>query len=221
MEYPVNDRTFDDLLEMRKQMISLKPNVAAVAWPFLPFVGSKILEGAPGIYFIGIATRGDWIESKDLAEGQKMSRDYARDSHSGPFWRYIQALSERVFGLPFLDCIETIAWSNQFKIGVQDGNPSGDYAKVQQDLSRLILERELHLASRCAVVFLGDVDVKNPVLPEYFHRESNWNTEKYRRHGVWVKQTANGAPVFYQYHPRAFTLPSNRINFDEQVATMA
>src|SRR6266849_1975041 len=142
MEYPVSNTDFNKLLQTREQMIGLDSSSSDVliAWPFVPFIGSSILKGTPGVYFIGIATRGSWSRSRDLAKGRKISCDHVRNANSSTFWRYLRALSKAVFGQPFPQCIEKIAWSNQFKIGVRNGNPSGTYAKVQQDISRSILE---------------------------------------------------------------------------------
>ncbi len=216
MEYPINEQTYQDLLSTRERMVSLSPksNPRAIAYPFVPWIGRDILEGSRGIYFIGIATRRSWEPSENLEQCRTSSEEYAAAPDSGLFWRYVKAVTKAVFDRSYSESTNRIAWSNQFKIGLESGNPSGDYAKAQQELCTLILQRELQLASRCAVIFLGDT----PILEAYFQRK-NWDAETHKEYGVWLRYTADGAPILYHYHPRAFALQS--VQCDELVTRIS
>jgi hypothetical protein len=220
MEYPIDQKAYQDLLSTRQQMVSLSPKSGsqAIACPFVPYIGRDILEGSRGIYFIGIATRGPWHRSDNLDQCQTSSNKHAADPDSGLFWRYVKAVTEAVFDGSYSESTDRIAWSNQFKIGLESGNPSGAYAKAQQELCKVILQRELQLASRCAVIFLGDPDRHAPILDGYFDRKS-WDDETHKKYGVWLRYSSDGAPIFYHYHPRAFA--PQKVQFDALVTRIS
>jgi len=174
-----------------------------IAAPFLPWIGDAIFKGSPGIYFIGIATRGATSEADDFDECKRWSADIASNPPPTPYWRYIIDIAKTVYKKEYSQCRSRIAWSNQFKIGIfnkppgpESRNPSGIYAHMQEELCRLILERELQLASTSVVIFLGDGPLIYPLVGK-----DGWDRKRHRSLGIWVKERKNGAPIFYQYHP--------------------
>jgi|GEM_PF-3614877 len=206
MEYPIDNQTFTDLVDLRHEMVQKNPSPALVgiASPFVPWIGSDILAGTPGIYFVGIATRGECEgDSFDRECCLKLSEDIVNNPHPHSlFWRYITDVSKRVFGQEFAKCVSKIGFSNQFKIGVFDRsnenrslNPEGFYESTQVELCTSILDRELQLASSCAIVFLGDGPVIYPIVGS-----GGWDTEKYRNPDIDIKYRKNGAPIIFQYH---------------------
>jgi hypothetical protein len=157
---------FRELVRTRARMVKANPDPeqVGIAAPFIPLIGDAILRGEPGIYFIGIATRGcaGEVDNFNINKCQKWSADVASSPPLTPYWRYIKEIAESVYKREYPQCKSWIAWSNQFKIGIfnkpprrASRNPSGIYAHMQEELCRLILERELRLASTSVVIFLG------------------------------------------------------------------
>jgi uracil-DNA glycosylase len=194
-----------ELVRTRARMVKANPEPerVGIAAPFLPWVGDAILRDEPGIYFIGIATRGCAGEVDNFEQRQKWSAEVASSPPLTPYWRYISEIAESVYKREYPQCKSGIAWSNQFKIGIfnkpprpASRNPSGIYAHMQEELCRLILERELQLASTSVVIFLGD----GPLIYRVVGKDG-WDKNRHRSLGIWVKQRENGAPIIYQYHP--------------------
>ena len=158
----IDSQMFAELTHRRNHMIEQNPNPEGVgiAAPFVPWIGDKIPEGK-GIYFIGIATRGA-SESDGFQQCRTWSEQITMSPPSTPFWRYIREATEAIYGMRYSLCTSSIAWSNQFEIGLynlsgpRSRDPKGFYADTQEKLGLSILRREIHLARTSAVVFLGD-----------------------------------------------------------------
>jgi hypothetical protein len=221
MQYPVDRQIFGELSLMRDRMVleNPKPDHVGIARPFLPWIGEGILEGAPGIYFFGIATRGTCDELKSFTSARELAKTWALEI-STPFWQYIREVVTNVYGREYSKCISRIAWSNQYKIGVfnlngpTSLNPKGFYSDVQVELCEKIMKRELQLASACAVVFLGDGTPLDRVLGD------EWDKDQYKQFGMWTKDLPGGSPVFYQYHPGWLRRQGAR-HFDEHAHLLA
>jgi uracil-DNA glycosylase len=204
MDHPIDRKTFSKLLSVRVGMQKENPNPknVGIASPFVPWIGPEILKGVPGIYFVGIATYGCG-ENRTLDGCLAFSKEIATEaSPRSHFWRYLRTVAEATLGEEYLKCQSKIAWSNQYKIGIfncanpnQPLNPYGVYKRLQLPLCQSILKRELRVARRCAVVFLGDGPLIDAVLGEDCDRK------RYQNLGVWIKYRENGAPIIYQDHP--------------------
>ncbi len=222
MNHPVDKQTFAELKSIRDRIVSEnpKPDRIGIASPFVPWIGNDILEGLPGIYFVGIVTSGSCKEIKDYETALKFAKECAIEI-SSPFWRYIREVTKNVYDRDYSECISRIGWSNQFKIGVFDLNgetscdPKGFYSKSQIKLCESILRRELRVARACAMVFLGDGPLIDPVLGE-----DNWDKTQFREQGMWKKSRPNGGPIFYQYHP-GYLLRQGKHHFDENARILA
>jgi hypothetical protein len=219
----VDEQTFSELRHARDHMIETNPNPESVgiAAPFVPWIGGEISKGTPGIYFIGIATRGATSESIGFDECRAWSEEITRHPPSTPFWRYIRETTEAVYGRRYPQCTSRIAWSNQFKIGIhnlsgpESLNPSGFYAEMQEKLCLSILQREIQFASTSAVIFLGDGPLIYPLVGQ-----GDWDKESYRNLGVWMKRDQNSALILYQYHPKRLWMQGPE-HFSQHAQTVA
>lgn len=203
--YPINHRYFQRLHSERSRMVGSDSAYSGmfVAAPFLPWVGPQILSGRPGIYFVGIATRGRWTdESADFDESRKRSEEAVKSSNTQwPFWRYMNEMTGHVLGRDYWHCADRIGWSNQFKIGVFDkfsktGNPYGDYSATQAPLCATLLRRELLAVGASAVLLLGGGGW--PVINDVFR--SCWDEKTFAELGFWQRRWRN-ALILWQNHP--------------------
>jgi hypothetical protein len=221
MEYPIDNEVFAELQRKRGEMIQKNPSAdqVGIASPFVPWIGTDILNGAPGIYFVGKATRGPCEgDSFDRECCLKFSKEIATEPPArGLFWRYIKAVSKGVFGQEYAKCVSKIAWSNQYKIGVFDPspgkqntslNPTGFYAATQIPLCKSILEREFQIADVCATVFLGDGPIMYPVVGK-----KGWDKKQYRNPDIDIKYRENGAPIIFHDHPESWRWKEQNENF--------
>ncbi len=149
MEHSIVDgQTFSELTHTRARMIEKNPNPkrVGIAAPFAPWIGGDISKDTPGIYFVGIATRGATSESVGFDECRAWSGEITRHPPGTPFWRYISETTEAVYGRRYSQCTSRIAWSNQFKIGIynlsgpESLNPSGFYTEMQRKICLSILQ---------------------------------------------------------------------------------
>jgi uracil-DNA glycosylase len=203
MNHPVNKQTFAELTRLRDRMDLENPDSAhvGIAKPFVPWIGRDILEGFPGIYFVGRATSGSCDGIKDFQTAVEFAEECSLEI-STPFWQYIKAVTEKVYEEQYSKCVARIAWSNQMKIGVfnrtgpKNLTPTGWYEEIQLQTCESIMRRELQFASACALVFLGDGPLFYPLLGR-----DGWEKEQYKEQGIWQKRRQNMAPVFCQSHP--------------------
>src|SRR5580693_4586216 len=125
MAYPTSASLFKELVQLRKRMRKKNADEnVCIARPFVPFIGADILRKKPGLYFIGIATHGDWTSGARLEDAIQDAKDVAKTKNT-KFWRYIWRVTELVYGGTYLANISLIAWSNQFKIGVYNKSGKG------------------------------------------------------------------------------------------------
>jgi hypothetical protein len=213
MRYPIDAPMFKEIIRTRRVMSEKNPDPdrIGIAGPFVPWIGKDILDSKPGIYIIGIATFGPYWEHRKrwtLEDARETSRDIVRDESMRvrPFWRFVNRLTDAAYGKPFLECTEKFAWSNQYKIGLfsrvdkDDINPEKckGLGKIQFDLCERILQRELQLARRCVVIFLGDGSLIYPTVG----KEDAWDRQRHKELGIWVlKNPGARGPVLYDYHP--------------------
>ncbi|MGH9717380.1 MAG: hypothetical protein ACRD4R_11730 [Candidatus Acidiferrales bacterium] len=202
--YPIDERKYAELRETRDRMVrgNPYPNRVRIANPFLPWIGRAIRGGAPGIYFVGIATRSECASDTDdysrcLAYSEEVVSD--PEKLKSAFWRYINEITNAVFGKDHWNCTERIGWSNQFKIGViaeasELKNPEGFYEESQTPICSSLLKTEIAFAAASPVVILGDCPVTRTAYPV------GWDEQEPRHLRIWTR-VEGGRPVIFGDHP--------------------
>jgi hypothetical protein len=203
--YPIDNQIFADLVRMREGMIEKsRASAIKVAGIFVPWIGAEILRGSPGIYFVGIATAGPFGADQEctLKSRQQYSKDIISGKENGPgsslFWRYVNCITKAVYGANYKECLDKIAWSNQFKIGVSPGNPTGVSAQEQEKTCAHILKREIECASLCPFIFLGS---GHPSMIDKIFERKHWDDECFKKDRIWIMHPENRPPIFYMDHP--------------------
>lgn len=111
-------------------------------------------KGRRSVLYLGQATRGDWGRGEfDADPGLDARRRFTQGFLACPdlgaqygsnFWRFAYQLSAVVANsdshVPYLG---NLIWSNLGKIGVQNGNPRGEYLSAQTESAIHVLSAEI------------------------------------------------------------------------------
>ena len=194
--------TFARLLERQRKISHLQPT-----GPMLPYAGEDLVSGGGGIYFVGIATDGDFQSDPSLSYAARIERVarmvQSRQGAASPFWRFIDQVCVRSFGRPFNECPERWGWSNLVKIGASEGVPTPELAHAQRDLCVEAFAEELGSLRRALVVVLTAQThgILEAALTSLAGRPLTWD-KRHTDAGIYTFDPRPHLRVLHAYHPK-------------------
>jgi hypothetical protein len=164
---------------------------------FVPWAGSRLI-GEGGIYYVGMATDGDYWADDEQTFDQRLQCTESlcnnrHDRAGSPFWQFLDGLTWALLGAPFNETSDRWGWSNLLKIGWSVGNPNGWQVKLieeQREVCAISLREEfekLHesliiIGSRNAFGVLDSPHIFPKLMPQW---RDNWNKDHHEQTGVW------------------------------------
>ncbi len=172
---------------------------------FVPWAG-KNLRLTGGLYYVGIATDGEYNHDVEQSFSccSKWSEELAQEGGNGrshtPFWRYLNGLTNHLYGKDAALSSDNWGWSNLLKIGRTKGSPK-DWPKTlinkQKDVAVFCLKHEFSILEK-SIIFIGcsdDYGILDIVLDN-----PEWNME-FKEIGLYY--TINKSNIYiWGYHPK-------------------
>lgn len=203
-------KLFDELLR--------RPNVNPdrVAAPFVSVAPPNYNPALiPSVLYVGKATGGDWHRerykrSPSVSDRRKCTAEWlesvkAKD-YCSPFWQFALGLSSRLGAKAKhrIEPLQNMVYTNICKIGVLDGNPSGECFAAQRDLAieTLRLEIEEYLPSLVVFVTWGYAD---DLIMEVIREDPNGSSWHKERNGEWLwwrESVDSMPPLLLTGHPQ-------------------
>jgi hypothetical protein len=191
-----------------------------IAGPFVPVVGERYGEtGAPKVMFIGKATYG-WDAGPEMSleerldQARKFYEEVSSNHYSPAFWRFLCRMTVRIHGKAGLRvseqtgwALESLIWSNLFKIGAAKSQPAKALARAQYDLMERLLHYELHTFRPDAVILVTN-DYEGDFVERVFGMK-----DKDKLQGVsepWtdvIDLPSIGARLYWTRHPQGWPNP--------------
>jgi len=216
----ISRETFGEFAELRRTLVngrfpSASPEQPGIAGIFVPWAGDRLI-GEGGIYYVGIATRGEFWASDtqdfDTRLGVTEQCVSGREGCETPFWQFLDGLTWALFGAPFDQTKEQWGWSNLLKIGWSEGNPGQRLRDDQRDICAKSLREEFEQLHHSLVVIAssGTQNVLDhpAVFPQLVPRwkaswSDNWHQNYDTQTGIWwFKDVYSGNLYVHNYHPR-------------------
>jgi hypothetical protein len=211
--------TFDELARIRVSVNNgpLSPRKEGrLAGIFVPWAGARIKD-AGGIYYVGMATHGDyWADDPQIfdqklqhAESLCNNRD---DRAPSPFWQFLDGLTWALLGGPFDKTSDRWGWSNLLKIGWSTGNPNQWRAPIEPNLedaqrdSCVTALREEFEQLHGSLIVIGSGNtfgvLESPDLLEKLVPQWNWNKDNEQTGVWWFTDSKSGNLYVNCEHPR-------------------
>lgn len=206
--------TFGKLLEIWRALDARPPTLGQtgrLAGIFVPWAGARLI-GEGGIYYIGIATAGDYRgdadpptfdAQRDVVES--LCTDNCRDLAASPFWQFLDGLTWALLDGPFHETTNRWGWSNLLKIGWSDANPNAELRAAQQTTCINALREEFDKLHDSLIVIVSN-DTFGVLDSPYLFPQivPLWNTNYHEQTGLyWFKDQRLGNLYVHGYHPRA------------------
>lgn len=175
----------------------------------------------PSILYVGKATRG-WWGDQEVQGGPLLQPDKFTPANlehyvaawlekeiwsggwrrPGPFWYFAGSLSETLANTSntTVGRLENLVWTNICKIGVSEGNPSGQCLRLQKELAVETLKCEIEHYRPGLIVFVTG-DYASDVIDQVVDPHS-WKKD-FEGDGYWWRPArGHEPPMLWTYHPQ-------------------
>jgi hypothetical protein len=216
MQSLISDHTFCRLVTIRNALLEHDTTKNDTAGLFVPCAGEQLIKSG-GLYYIGIATRGEFErgEPQDMPSCVDRTRKWLcsgnRHEISGaPFWNYLDKLSCELLGGPYEKTFDRWGWSNLIKIGSASRYcPSPAMLVAQYEACVNALKEEITQLTKSLVVIVSADDfgfLSKVGLNEPWEKDCEGD-------GLWWKRESGNLFV-WAYHP---AYARRRLFFDAQL----
>jgi hypothetical protein len=192
---------------MRKDLMNDPKFEKEVAGIFVPWAGRKLKEKEGGIYYVGIATDGEWggeyFYPSNYTECLGLTADMCKKRHDRartPFWKYLDRLTTTLLGGSFETTHEWWGWSNLFKLGRTAGTPAQNAGLISRQLDECIIAlQEEFLSLKNSLIVIASAKSYG-VLEGAIPGLGTWDCS-HENSGVHCFQDQSGNLYVWGYHP--------------------